>query len=117
MQDENSINESNAVGEESTSEWQAPPPPEPPAETAEPPQMSQAATLTGIFFEPGKVFEDMRRKPRFLLAGLIVVIAITAFNTVFIQKIGFEKIVRSRLDSSSRIQQMSADQKAELIAQ
>ena len=42
--------------EQNSSEWQAPPPPEK-IEAGEPAQMSEAATLGNIFFEPGRTFE------------------------------------------------------------
>lgn len=104
--------------EPNNGEWQSPPPPEMiKKEVAEPPQMSEVSTLGNIFFEPGRVFEDLRRKPRFLMAGLIIILAVSAFNAIFIQKVGFENIVKARLDSNSQIQQMPADQKQKVIEQ
>jgi len=110
------MNEENPNVNEPT-EWQAPPPPEQILNDEEPPQMSEVGTLGGIFFEPGKTFEDLRRKPRFLLAGLIIIVAFTAFNFLFINKIGFEQIIRARMESSERFQQLPADQKQALIDQ
>lgn len=98
-------------------EWQEPPLPEEIKAETEQPQMSEGATLGNIFIEPGRTFEDLRRKPRFLLAGLIIIIAVTAFNALFIQKVGYERLVRERLESNERIQQMPADQKEKLIEQ
>ena len=37
-----------------------------------PPKMSTAATLVGIFFEPTRVFRNLRAHPRWLAAILIV---------------------------------------------
>lgn len=98
-------------------EWQAPPPPTDNTLPVEPPQMSEVGTLGSIFYEPGATFEDLRRKPRFLLAGLIIIVLFTAFNILFIQKIGFEEIIKTRLESNERIQQMPADQRKALIEQ
>jgi hypothetical protein len=103
--------------DEENKEWQAPPLPEEIKAEQEQPQMSEAATLGSIFIEPGKVFEDMRRKPRFLLAGLIIIIAVTVFNTVFIQKVGFERMMRERIESSSSVRDMPADQREKIIEQ
>jgi len=100
---------------ENQSEWEAPPPPE--KIVTDPPQMSELATLGNIFFEPGKTFEDLKRKPRFLLAGLIVIIAASIFQIAFIQKVGFDRIIRERIESSSRTSQMSSEQKEKLIEQ
>lgn len=98
-------------------EWQAPPPPFDNTPPAEPAQMSEVGTLGSIFFEPGATFEDLRRKPRFLMAGLITIILFTAFNVLFIQKVGFEEIVKARINSSERAQQMPAEQKQAIIEQ
>lgn len=100
-------------------EWQAPPIPEEINRTAENelPQMSEAATLGNIFFSPGETFADLRRKPRFILASLIMIVLVTAFNYLFIQKIGFENLMRSRLESNSRVQQMPAEDRQKLIDQ
>jgi hypothetical protein len=98
-------------------EWQEPPLPEQIRKVDEPPQMSEAATLGSIFIEPGRTFEDLRRKPRFIMASLIIILAVTAFNAIFIQKVGFERLVRERIESNSRVQQLPADQKEKVIEQ
>jgi hypothetical protein len=102
--------------EQETPEWQPPPPPENDPQK-EPPQMSEAATLGNIFIEPGRVFEDMRRKPRFLLAGLIVLVLYSAFQVIFVEKVGMENIVRSRIDASRNTRDMPEDQKKTIVAQ
>jgi hypothetical protein len=96
-------------------EWQAPPPPE--KIVADPPQISEAATLGNIFFEPGRTFEDLKRKPRFILAGLVVIFLVSIFQIAFIQKIGYEEIVRSRIEGSSWTRDLPNDQKETQIRQ
>lgn len=93
------------------------PPPPPEKVVEDPPQMSEVATLGNIFFEPGGTFEDLRRKPRFILAGLIVIIAVNIFQVAFIQKIGYENIVRAQMEASSWTRNLPADQKEEQIRQ
>lgn len=112
------MNEENAsFNNESASEWQAPPPfDDSPRE--EPPRMSEAATLGTIFIEPGKTFEDLRRKPRFILAALLIMIATTAFAFLFVQKMGEERMksfALEQLEKNPQIQGMSAEQKAGAI--
>ena len=59
-------NNENAENNEEGQEWGEPPLPEEIGkENAEEPQMSEVSTLFGIFLEPGKTFDDLRRKPRF----------------------------------------------------
>ena len=98
-------------------EWQTPPLPEEIKKTDEPPQMSEVGTLGSIFFEPGATFEDLRRKPRFLIAGLIMLVLFAGFIVAFNSKLGFERIARERLESSSWYQNQSSEQKETTLRQ
>ena len=92
-------------------DWQAPPPPEglPVAPVGE--TMTLGQTLTGIFFEPGRTFAALRWKPRFLVAAVMIIIAVTAFQILFIQKLGYENIIRDQINKSPQTEQMSSEQK------
>lgn len=96
-------------------EWQAPPLPEEiNRNTDEPPQMSEAATLGNIFVSPGETFTDLRRKPRFILALLAMIIVTTAFQFLFVNKLGearMKSFIVEQLDRSPQAQGMSAEQK------
>lgn len=82
------------------------PQPEPPGF-----EMSTGETLTSIFFEPGRVFEAMRARPRFLVVGLIL-IALTVLVTVLLfQKVDFTEFMRERLANSPQAAQMTEEQK------
>jgi len=101
--------------EENPPEWEAPPPPEKIVD--DPPQISEAAMIGNIFLEPSNVFRDQRRKPRFILGGLLVIICVSIFQIAFVEKFGLENIVRARFESSKRTQDLPADQKDKMIAQ
>jgi hypothetical protein len=99
-------------------EWEAPPPPVSPAEVKEPPQLSEAATLGTIFFEPGRTFEDLRRKPRFILATIIMCVLTTGFFFAFTQKMGEERYRRfaaEQLEKSPQAGSLTAEQKQQNI--
>ena len=72
--------------EPNSTERQAPPPPE--HIVREEPEMSEVATLGNIFFDPGSTFEDLRRKPRFILATVIVSLLMTAYGFGLYYKFG-----------------------------
>ena len=93
------------------------PPPPKAAPPAEEPQMSEIATIGNVFIEPGKVFDDMRRKPRFVLAGILVLLFISTFQVAFIEKFGMDKIVGARIESSKRTMDLDKDQKIKMIEQ
>jgi hypothetical protein len=73
--------------EQNSSEWQAPPPPEK-IEAGETAQMSEVGTLGSIFFEPGRTFEDLKRKPRFIMAAVIISLLVMGYAIGLQYKIG-----------------------------
>jgi len=110
------MNEENeSINDQAGEEWQPPAPPE--AKEKEQPQMSEVGTLANIFIEPGNTFKDLLRKPRFLLAGLVIVLAVTAFNVLTTERLGIENIARDRIESSSQADQMTKEQKDTAVAQ
>jgi len=113
-QEENFMNEENAnLNQENTAEWQAPPPIDP-APLAEPPRMSEAATLGNIFISPGETFEDLRRKPRFILAMLLMMILTGTFSFLFVQKMGEDRMKSfavEQMDKNPQMQSMTPEQK------
>lgn len=112
------MNEENPVIDEQNEEWQAPPLPEMIVEEKEPPRMSELATLGNIFIEPGAVFEDMRRKPRFIMATLIICILATAFTFALQQRIGedrYEVFFKQQIEKSSQTASLSAEQKQNAV--
>ncbi|MFN0141188.1 MAG: Yip1 family protein [Pyrinomonadaceae bacterium] len=103
--------------EQNESENPQPTPPAKKSDVSEPPQMSEIASVGNVFFEPGNVFDDMRRKPRFLIAGLIVLATISIFQVAFVEKIGYKEIVKSRIESSSSTRDMDKAQKSQIVEQ
>jgi hypothetical protein len=84
----------------------------------DPPQMSEISTIAGIFFEPGRTFEDLRRKPRFIIASVIIALLITAYGFGMYYKIGeagMRRVIMEQMDKSSQTQSMSNEQKSDAI--
>ena len=94
-------------------EWQPPPPPGP-AETPEPAgeTMPTASTLTGVFFEPGRTFEALRSRPRFLIAGLILLLLTISVTAVVYQRIDMGQYIRDKMERSPRNANQTEEQKA-----
>ena len=70
-----------------------------PAVPDAPPKMSTAATLAGIFFEPTRVFRNLRAHPRWLAAILIAGIISAVYTTAFYRRVGPERIVNFTYDA------------------
>ena len=103
------------MSEETNSQWEAPPPPEK-IEQPEKSEMSEVGTVANIFIEPGRTFEDLRKKSRFILAGLILIFLFSLFQIAFVEKIGLENIVRNRFESSSFATNLPKEEKESRIA-
>ncbi len=96
--------------------WEAPPPPE--KIEVEQPKMSEVATLGNIFFEPGRTFEDLRKKPRFIMATAIIAVMVTAFAFGLYYKVGedgMRRVMAEQLEKSPQTSGLSGEQKESTI--
>ena len=94
----------------------APPPPPPAPRRDDGPQMSTPETLSGIFFEPGRTFEALRARPRFLVAAIIMVVILLAWNAAFFSKVDYAEMVRSTIENSPQAEQLTPEQREQQIA-
>lgn len=76
--------------------------PLPALEHSEPP-MSAMQKLTGILFEPSRVFRNLRIHPRWLAAYLVVVVLSSIYTFAFTQRVTPERIVNHTLDKLSEL--------------
>jgi len=75
------------------------------------PEMSTGETLTGVFFEPSRTFEALRARPRFLVAGLILLILATVVTMVLYARVDMGQFIRDRIEKSPNAAQISETQK------
>ena len=86
-----------------------------PAVEPAPEGMSGFGRIAGVFFEPGKTFEDIGKRPSWFLPVLLIIIFSLAFTTAYSQHIGWERLMRQQLENSSRTAQLSAEQREQAI--
>ncbi|QQS41883.1 MAG: YIP1 family protein [Acidobacteriota bacterium] len=105
--------------EPSEQEWEAPPIPEQiQADEKEEAEMSEVATVANVFFEPGRTFEDLRKKPRFIIAFVILAVLATAFVFAFQTKIGedqMRRFMRTQQEQSAQMQAATEEQKQQAV--
>ncbi|MBS1857618.1 MAG: hypothetical protein JST11_19775, partial [Acidobacteria bacterium] len=65
--------------------------PEPMNPVEEPRGMGEAARIGGIFFEPGKTFEDIARRPTWLVPMALVIVVVMVMLALFSQRVGWER--------------------------
>jgi len=94
-------------------QWQPPPPPPsaPPLAVETGPDMSTPETLSGIFFEPGRTFEALRKRPRFLIVGIILIVLTTAVDIALFMRVDMGQFIREKIEQSSQNQSQTEDQK------
>lgn len=83
----------------------------PQPETPDGPTLTTSETLTGIFFEPERVFDSLRARPRFLVAALLTALLVCIFTFALFQRAGYENMMRSAIENSPRADQMTPQQK------
>ena len=74
-------------------------------------EMSTAETLTGIFFEPSRTFESLRERPRFLVAGLILVVLAVIATVVLYMRVDMGQVIRDTIERSPNAAQATEAQK------
>jgi len=92
-------------------EFQPPPPPFTKSEPAPAETLSTPATLTGVFFEPGRVFTALRDRPRFLIAGLVLLLLTIGVTAVVYQRIDMGQYIREKMEKSPRNANSTPEQK------
>jgi uncharacterized membrane protein len=81
----------------------------------EPKKMSEVARIGGVLFEPGKTFDDIARKPTWIVPLAMVIVVVLAMFAVFSQRVGWERMVRHQFEMSSRAAQMDPAQREQAI--
>jgi len=110
MQIENEVNDPNG-------DFVPPPPPpsEPPREEA---QISEVGTLGTIFIEPEDTFKDLKRKPRFIIAGIIIALLVFAYTFGVAMKVGeagMRSFISDQLDKNPQTENLSKEQKQSAV--
>jgi len=82
-------------------------------EASQPQHMSAVARVVGVLFEPTKTFEDIARKPGFVLPWILILLVSLGVTFAIGQHIGWERIVQHQLESGSRYEQMTPEQRAQ----
>jgi hypothetical protein len=73
--------------------------------------MSTPQTLSGIFFEPSRTFEALRTRPRFLVAGLILLLLTIGVTALVFQRIDMGEYIRQKMEQNPRNANQTEEQK------
>ncbi|MFN2599209.1 MAG: YIP1 family protein, partial [Pyrinomonadaceae bacterium] len=75
-------------------------------------EMSAPETLSGIFFEPGRTYEALRARPRFLVVAVLSLLIFMAFYLLYMTRVGYENIVNAEIELRSQKTDVSEEDKA-----
>jgi hypothetical protein len=73
-----------------------------------PAHMGTFSRITGVFFEPGKTFEDIGRRPSWFVPLLLAILSGLAFYTAYGQHVGWARFVNQQMATNPRVQQAMA---------
>jgi Yip1 domain len=82
----------------------------------QPARMGELSRLAGIFFEPKATFTEIAQRPTWIVPMMLVMLSIIGVTTTIAQRIGWERIIRHQNETSSRVQQMPAEQREQALA-
>lgn len=78
--------------------------------------MTELGRLTGIFWDPKPVYQDLAARPRWWVPILLTTAAALAYVAAFSHRIGWEQFLEQELRSNPRLQQLSVEQQREILA-
>jgi len=70
----------------------------PEASVSEEPPLSPVQKILGVFYEPTRVFRNLRSHPHWLAAFLVIVFAQAIYTVAFVQRVTPERIVNYTMD-------------------
>ena len=80
-----------------------------------PAAISPFGRVIGVFFSPGKTFEDIVRKPSWMLPVLLTTILSIAVSFAINQRINWREFMSQQIEKSPRAANLSAEQKQQQI--
>lgn len=77
----------------------------------QPQGLSEGARLSGVFFEPAKTFADVAERPGFWAPLILIVVVSLVYIGLYGQHVGWERMMRHQMETSSRAAQMTPEQR------
>jgi hypothetical protein len=79
-------------------------------------RLSEGARLVGVFVSPGKTFADIARNPRWWVAVLVASLLSGVYINLFSRRVGWEQMFRTQMERSTQLQNMTQQQREQIIA-
>ncbi len=89
----------------------------PAAEPDTPPQLSPFERISGIFYEPARIFQNLRYHPRWLAAFLVIALCAMTYQITFTQRLTPEVVAVAPIDKAIEGGWIPADRAAQVREQ
>jgi len=80
-------------------------------EEPRPQTLGEGSRLAGVFFEPTKTFQDIAARPNFWVPLIMMLVTALIYLVLFSQHVGWDRMMRHQMETSSRAAQLSPEQK------
>lgn len=75
-----------------------------------PPPLAPAERVTGVFYEPARIFANLHFHPRWLAGFLVIAVAAAVYHVAFVQRLGPETIALAPIEKTIESGFIPADQ-------
>jgi hypothetical protein len=82
-----------------------------PQDEPQPKGLGEGSRLIGVFFEPAKTFADVAERPGFWAPLILVIVVSLCYMVLYGQHVGWERMIRHQVETSSRAAQLSPEQR------
>jgi hypothetical protein len=79
------------------------------------PNLTELQRILGVFTDPSGVFADIAERGRWwLIAALLILMNVVAV-TAMVQRVGYERMIQQAMDQNPRLQEMSPEQRMQVM--
>lgn len=79
--------------------------------------MTEMQRISGVFTEPSRVFADIARNGRWWIIAAAMILLNVVVISAMVQRVGYDLMIEKALEQSRQVQEMSADQRAQVYEQ
>lgn len=79
--------------------------------------MGEFDRLIGVLFDPNPAFADVAQRPRWWVPLVALILIALVITIAFGQRVGWERFMRQQIESSPRTQQLTPEQREQIIEQ
>lgn len=76
--------------------------------------MTEIQRISGVFTEPSRVFADIARNGRWWIIAIVLILLNVVAVSAMVRRVGYDLMIEKALEQSRQVQEMSADQRAQV---